>query len=76
MLEFYPEWERSDDGEAMRGAAQYLLLDGVPEDLRSQGVILRLGELARKFPTDFLSPPRNRAQRVGPAHPRGLLQPP
>ena len=31
LLDFYPEWERTADGRAARGSAQFTLLDAIPD---------------------------------------------
>lgn len=49
LLSYYTRWERSLDGHRSHGHAQFVLLDGLPEDGLSPVARRRLGELRRKF---------------------------
>ena len=65
LLGFYPDWERGESGSERQGAAQYALMSGIPDHLRSEEVTGRIGELKEKFPGETPSPPQvRRVQRV------------
>ena len=65
LLGFYPDWEMSEGGSDYLGLAQYGLLDGISEGLRSDAVVSRLEELGQNFPEERPSAPSIRvAQRV------------
>lgn len=65
LLGFYPDWERGESGSERQGAAQYALMTGIPDHLRSEEVTGRIGELEEKFPGEIPSPPPARTvQRV------------
>jgi hypothetical protein len=49
LLGYYTRWERSVDGHRSHGHAQFVLLDGLPEDGLSPQAKRRLGEHRRKF---------------------------
>lgn len=57
ILAFYTRWERSADGHSEHGLAQFCLLGGIDESVRSPIVNKRFAELQRKFQTDDLDPP-------------------
>jgi hypothetical protein len=52
LMDFYPAWERSVDGHSEHGFAQFCLLGGIVETVRSSRVRSRLAELQRKFGED------------------------
>lgn len=49
LLEYYPNWERSEGGRKAFGHAQFVLLSAIPADRRTDDVSRRLAELERKF---------------------------
>jgi hypothetical protein len=57
ILAYYTPWERSAEGRAWYGHAQFTLLEGFSSDHRSQRVIKRLEELRRKFNKDNVEEP-------------------
>lgn len=49
LLEYYPNWERSEGGRKAFGHAQFVLVSAIPTDRRTDEVSRRLVELERKF---------------------------
>jgi hypothetical protein len=49
ILNYYSEWEQSEEGSYSRGHAQFVLLGGFDSSRRSEPVSRRLEELAQKF---------------------------
>lgn len=58
LLYYTTSWERTAKGRRARGYSELTLLNAVPDDLRSNVVARRLGELRRKFERDDVEPPR------------------
>jgi hypothetical protein len=57
ILAYYTPWERSVEGRAAYGHAQFTLLEGIPPQHRSQRVAKRLEELRRKFDKETVEEP-------------------
>jgi hypothetical protein len=57
LLDFYPEWERTPDGRAARGAAQLTLLDAFSGRNLTEAGLRRREELRRKFGSSATSAP-------------------
>jgi hypothetical protein len=57
ILAYYTPWERSAEGRASYGHAQFTLLEGIPPQFRSPQVIKRLEELRRKFNKETVEEP-------------------
>jgi hypothetical protein len=49
ILNYVPNWERSESGHRWIGSASHTLLTGLPQNLRSSAGNRRFAELARKF---------------------------
>jgi hypothetical protein len=58
VLSYYPRWERKPENWRYRGETQFVLLDAIAEERRSPGVTRRLTDLARKFRSREIQPPR------------------
>lgn len=57
ILGYYTPWERSPEGRAAYGHAQFTLLEGISLAHRSQRIIKRLEELRRKFNKETVEEP-------------------
>jgi hypothetical protein len=57
ILAYYTPWERSVEGRAAYGHAQFTLLEGIPPQHQSQRVAKRLEELRRKFNKETVEEP-------------------
>jgi hypothetical protein len=57
ILAYYTPWERSAEGRAAYGHAQFTLLEGISPQYRSQRITKRLEELRRKFNKDTVEEP-------------------
>ena len=57
ILAYYTRWERTAEGRAGYGHAQFTLLEGIPPQYRSQRVAKRLEELRRKFNKETVEEP-------------------
>jgi hypothetical protein len=57
ILGYATSWERSKEGHAGRGLAEFTLLGAVPEERLSEAGGVRLAELQRKFEREDADPP-------------------
>ena len=66
LLQYYPKWERTNDGRRFHGSSLFTLLNAIANDRRSDRVTRRLQELSRKFGAERRrTPPPSIAQPVG-----------
>jgi len=56
MLQHYPLWEKSRDGHRYNGYWQFIMLDALDRERRSEAVEIRIRELQRKFQPKVLKP--------------------
>jgi hypothetical protein len=58
VIDFYPEWERTPEGRASRGASQLTLLDAFSDRNLTEAGLRRREELRRKFGSSETAAPR------------------
>ena len=65
ILNYTPDYERTQYGRQSRGRASFALLSGIPVELRGQHAQARYLELERKFKSPIPAPEENRVYKVG-----------